>query len=214
MCRAGADDGVGALTEDRAIATGGNDDGVRRKGAYFHGAEIHGADAAADAARIEYGGEKFPAFVLLHLAFGFVAANLLIERVEQLLAGGCAGKGSAVEERATEAAKIEQAFGRAIEWHAHAIEQINNRGRSFRHSFDGRLIREKIAAVDRVVKMLPGSIALALEILGRIDAALGADRMGALDRHDRKEVDLSARLRDFDDRGKAGKTSAHYDDPW
>ncbi len=48
---------------------------------------------------------------LLDLALGFVTADLLVERVEKLLAGGGAGERGAVEERAAEAAKVEQAFG-------------------------------------------------------------------------------------------------------
>ena len=51
----------------------------------------------ADALGVDDGGEKLPALVLLDLAFGLVAADLLVERVEQLLAGGCAGEGGAVD---------------------------------------------------------------------------------------------------------------------
>ena len=47
--------------------------------------------------RVEHGGEKLPVFELPYLAFGFVAAHLLVERVEQLLAGGGAGKGGAID---------------------------------------------------------------------------------------------------------------------
>jgi len=39
-----------------------------------------------------------------------VAADLLVERVEQLLAGGCPGEGRALVERAPEAAEVEQAL--------------------------------------------------------------------------------------------------------
>ncbi len=38
------------------------------------------------------------------------AAHLLVERVEELLAGGGAGEGGAVEEGAAEAAEVEQAL--------------------------------------------------------------------------------------------------------
>ena len=41
--------------------------------------------------------EKLPALVLRDLAFRLVAAYLLVERVEQLLAGGRAGEGRAVD---------------------------------------------------------------------------------------------------------------------
>ena len=75
---------------------------------------------------VEDGGEKLPALVLLDLAFGLVAADLLVERVEQLLAGGGAGEGGAVVERAAEAAEVEQALGGAVEGHAHAVEQVDD----------------------------------------------------------------------------------------
>ena len=133
---AGADDGIGGAAENRADAAGAENRGVGRKGADFHRLQIHGADAAADAGVVDDGGEKRPAFEFVDFAFGFEAADLLIERVEQLLAGGGAGKRGAVIERAAEAAEIEQAFGRAIEHHAHAVEQIDDRGSGFAHALD------------------------------------------------------------------------------
>ncbi len=149
---------------------------------------------------------------LLHFAFGFVAAHLLIERVEQLLSGGGAGESGAVVERAAKAAEIEQAFGGAVEGDAHAVEQIDDPGRGLAHGFDGRLVRQKIATVNGVVKMLPGGVALALEVLGGVDAALGADGVRALDRHDGEQVDASAHFGDFDGSGESRQPAADHDD--
>ena len=56
--------------------------------------------------------QPLPVLVLGDLALGLVAAHLLVERVEQLLAGGGAGEGRAVVERAAEAAEVEQALRR------------------------------------------------------------------------------------------------------
>ncbi len=123
---AGADDGVGAFAEDGADAAGGENDRVGRERAQLHRAQVERRDAAGDAFGIEDSGEKLPAFVLLYFSFGLVAANLLVERVEELLSSGGAGKGGAVVERAAEAAEIEQAFGSAVEGHAHAIEQVDD----------------------------------------------------------------------------------------
>ena len=103
---------------------------------------------------VEHGGEKFPVLVLLDLAFGLVAANLLVERVEKLLAGGRSGKGGAVVESATEAAEVEQSFGRAIEGNAHAVEQIDDAGSGLAHGLDRRLVGQEVATVDGVVEML------------------------------------------------------------
>jgi len=89
---AGADDGVGGLAEDGPDAAGADDDGVGGEGSRLHGAEIEGADAATDAVGVEDGGEELPAFVLRYFAFRLVATDLLVEGVEELLAGCCACK--------------------------------------------------------------------------------------------------------------------------
>ncbi len=120
-------------------------------------------------------GKELPAFVLFDFAVGLVAADLFVERVEKLLAGGGAGEGGAVIEGATEAAEIEKTFGGAVEGNAHAIEQVDDGGCGFAHGFDGRLVGEEVAAVDGVVEVLVGGVAFALEILGSVDAALGTD---------------------------------------
>ena len=111
---------------------------------------------------IEHGGEKFPGSYFVNFAFGFVAPYLLIERVQKLLPGGCAGEGGAVVERSAETAKIEQAFRRAVERNAHAVQQVDDARRCIAHRLHRRLVGQKVAAVNRVVKVLPGGVALAL----------------------------------------------------
>ena len=209
--RTGADHRVRGPAENGAVAAGGDDDGVGREGANFHGAQIHGANAATDAVGIEHGGEKFPVLELADFAFGLVAAHLFVERVEKLLAGGGAGEGGAIEERAAEAAEIEQSFRSAVEGHAHAVEQVDDAGSGFAHGLDRRLVGQKVAAIDGVVEVLPGGIAFALQILGGVDAALGADRVRTLHRHDGKQVHVPAHLGDFDDGGKSRQAAADHD---
>src|SRR5580692_10967640 len=119
------------------------------------------AEPVGDALVVDYGGQKCPALEFFYLIFGFRATDLLIEGVEELLSCGGPGKRGAVIERAAEAPEIEQAFRRAIEHDAHAIEEIDDGGGGFAHSFYERLIGEKIAAVNCVVKMFPGGIAFA-----------------------------------------------------
>ena len=155
--------------------------------------------------------KKFPVLVLLDLAFGFVAPHLLVERVKKLLAGGRAGECGAVVQSSAEAAEVEQAFRRAVERHAHAVEQIDDARRGLAHVFDRRLVAQKISAIDRVVKMLPGRVAFALQILRRVDAALRAHRVRPLHRNNREQVDAAAHLGDLDHRGKSGESAA-YDD--
>src|SRR5713226_595109 len=210
--RSGAHNRVGGLAEDGANAARRNDNGVGREGADFHAAQVHRTDAAADALSVEHGGEKFPVLVLLHLSFGFVAADLLVERVEKLLAGGSSGECRAIVERAAEAAEIEQTFGRAIKGNAHAVEQIDDSGRGVTHGLDRRLVGEEVAPVNRVVEMLPGGIAFAFEVLGGVDATLRANRVRALYGNDREQINLTAHFGDLDDGGEDCQAAAYYYD--
>ncbi len=209
---AGAHHGVRRFAEDGSVAARADDDGVGGEGAKLHGAEVHCGDSAAGALGVEHGGEELPALILLDLALGLVAANLLVERVEKLLACGGSGEGGAVVEGTAETAEVEQAFGGAVEGHAHAVEQVDDGGALRGHLLDGGLVGEEVAAVDGVVEVLEDIVALALEVLGGVDAALGADGVRALDGDDGEEVDVSARLGDLDDGGEAGETAAYDDD--
>src|SRR5947209_19947812 len=111
--RSSAYDGVRALTENCANTAGCHDDRVRRKRSHFHRMQIHRTDATADALRIENSRKKFPGFVFLDLALGLVSPDLLIESVKKLLPGGGSSKSSAVMQRSSEPAKIEQPLGSA-----------------------------------------------------------------------------------------------------
>ena len=71
-------------------------------------------------------------------------------------------------------------------------------GRHVAHDFDRRLVGEEVAAVHRVVEVLPGGVALALQVLGSVDAALGADRVRPLDRDDGEEVNVTSHLGNLD----------------
>ncbi len=165
----------------------------------------------ADALVVEHGGEKFPGFVLGDFAFGLVAPHLLVERVQQLLAGGGAGECGAVVERAAEAAEVEQSFGRAVEGNAHAVEQVDDAGRHVAHRLHRRLVRQEVAAVDGVVEVLPGGVAFALQVLGGVDAALRAHRVRPLDRNDGEQVDVTSHLGNLDG-GRQSCQSATYND--
>jgi hypothetical protein len=138
--RAGADDRIRRFAEDRANAAGANDERIRRENTHFHGAQIHGADTAANAVAIEHRREELPGLVLFDLALGFMPPHLFIERVKQLLSGGGSGKGGAVVERSAKAAKVQHSLRSAVEGDAHAVEQIDDARRGLAHAFDRRLI--------------------------------------------------------------------------
>src|SRR5581483_564188 len=172
--RSRADHRVRGLAEDGADTPGRDDDRVSRKSTYFHGAEIHGADSAAGAVGVEHHGEEFPMFVLQDLAVRFMTAHLLVEGIQQLLTGGCPGKRRPVVQRSSKAAKIEQALRSTVKGDAHPVKQINDAGRGIAHFLHRRLIREEVAPVNRIVKMLPRGVAFAFQVLGGIDTALRA----------------------------------------
>ena len=115
--------------------------------------------------------------VLGDSAFRFEAAHLLIERIQELLPGGGAGEGGAMEQSATEPAEVEQSLGGPIEGDAHAVQQIDDAGCRLAHVFYRRLVSQEVAAIHGVVKVLPGGIALALQVLGGVDSTLRANRM-------------------------------------
>src|SRR5439155_16859899 len=92
------------------------------------------------------------------------------------------------------------------------VKQVDDAGSGIAHGFHWWLIDEEVAAVDRIVKMLPGGIAFALEIFGSVDSTLSANRVGALDRHYGKEVHVSAHLGDLDDCRESCQAAADHDD--
>src|SRR5580704_14178882 len=143
-----------------------------------------------------------------------MAANLFVERVEQLLAGGCASKSGAVIQCATKAAVIEETFRGAIEHDAHAIEQIDDRRGFLAHAFDQRLISQKISTVDGVVEMLGDGIAFTLLIFRGVDSTLRADGVGALYWHDGKQFDRNAGLGDANRRHQSSQPPTNDDDLW
>src|SRR6202007_2008722 len=115
-------------------------DRVGREGPPLHRSQVHRANAATDAISVEHRRQKLPVLVFLYFAFGLIPPHLLIQRVQKLLTSRRARERGAVIQGSTETAEIQQSLWRAIERHAHAIEQIDNPRRSLAHIFDGRLI--------------------------------------------------------------------------
>ncbi len=98
--------------------------------------------------------------------------HLLVESVEQLLPRRCTRKRRAVIQRPAESPVVQQSFRRAVEHHAHAVQQVDDSRRGFAHPFDQRLVRQKIAAVNRVIEVFIDGVALALLVLRGVNAAL------------------------------------------
>src|SRR5262249_16090122 len=201
--RSGANHGVGGFAEDRTDSARADDDCGSWESADLHGTQVHGANAAADVPRVNHWGKKFPTFVLLYFAFRLVTPNLLSQRIEKLLTCSRAGECGTVVKCSTEAAKVEQSFRSAIEGDTHAVKQVDDSRRRIAHGFHRRLIGQEVTPVDCVVKMLPGGVALSLEILCGVNAALRAHRVRALDCNNREQIDLSAHFGDLNGGGKS-----------
>ena len=210
--RARAHHGVCRAAKNRADSAATENYGVGGERSYFHSAQIHGADSAAHSAIIQNSGQKCEAFVFLNFSLGFVASHLFVERVKKLLTRRRSCKRGAVIKSAAKAPIIEQSFRSAIEHHAHAVQQINNSGSRFAHSFYQRLIGQKITAIDSVVEMLGAGIAFAFLIFRRVDAALRADRVRAFYRYDGKQIDRHGGFGNANGGHQSGQSSAHYDD--
>ncbi len=202
------DSGIGGLAEYGPAAARGDDHRIGGEGAHLHGGKVLRGHAAADAV-MRYGGNELPANERAHLALNLQGAHLLVERVEQLLAGGGAGECGAPLLGAAESAQVKQAFRRTVEHHAHAVEKVHDAWRRFAHAAHLRLVGQEIAAVDGVVEMLVHAVAFALGVQGRVDAALCAGGMRALEGHQREQVNLQSGFHNFERCHKPGKAAAY-----
>ncbi|MNO58965.1 hypothetical protein D3C76_495410 [compost metagenome] len=179
----GVDDRVRCFAKNNPGTAARQNHGIRREGLNLHGFEILGTDAAAHALVVQNDREEFPVLAFGDHAFSFPAANLLIQCIQQLLAGRCTCKSCPVALRAAEPAEVEQTLRRAVEHNAHPVHQMDNARCGLAHRFDRRLVGKKVAAVYGIVKMLPRRVTLAFGIHCTVNAALRADRMRSFHRN-------------------------------
>ena len=209
---AGAHHRIGRLAKDQSWPTGRDDDGIRGKCFQFQRPQVHRYQAATNLMIVEHQRQHLPGFIFLNPARHFVTPHLFIERVQELLARRSAGKCGAMMFGAAEAARVQESFLRARKGNSHAIEEVDNCGGHFAHRFRGWLIREKVPAVNGVVKMFPRRIAFALGVDRAVDAALRANRVRALHRHDGKEIDVMTGFGNLHPSRQSGKAAADYCD--
>ncbi|MNZ69901.1 hypothetical protein D3C78_882170 [compost metagenome] len=86
--------------------------------------------------------------------------------------------------RSAEASEVKQALRCTAEHNAHTVHQVDNTRRSIAHRLNRRLIRKKVSAVNRIIKMLPRRIAFTFCINGAVNAALRTYGMGTFYRHE------------------------------
>ncbi len=219
-----ADDAVRRAAEHEPRAAGGQAHRIRRIGLDAHRAQVLGDNADGDAVVVAHEPQEVPQLQLAHHLLardadalvvhhvgGLEAAHLLVERVEQLLAGGGAGKSGAVEQRAAESPEVEQPFRRAVERHTHAVQKLDDARRGVGHALDRRLIGEEVAAVHRLFQMDARTVAFALGVHAGVDAALRADRVRALDGYQADEQHRHVRFAQLDGRHQPGKPAADDD---
>jgi len=96
-------------------------------------------------------------------------------------------------ERAAEETQSKVPFVGAVERDADAVEEVDDLWCLAGHVEDGGLVGEEVAADDGFVEVLPFGVALlACDVVAGVDAALGADAVGALHRHQRKQIDMKS----------------------
>src|SRR3989442_1554956 len=195
---AGVDHGVRALAEHHARAARREHDRRGGERVYLDAGQVERGDAAAASRLVDHRRAELPLLQFPDAPRGLVAAHLFVEGVDELLARGRSGEGRAMEERAAEAAEVEESFRGAVERYAHAVEEEDDPRAGLAHRLHGRLVGEEVAAVDRVVEVSPGRVALPLPVDRGVDPALCAHRVRAFDRHDGEEVDREPRFGDPD----------------
>src|SRR5687768_14894934 len=120
---ASIDHRVGRASEEEPRPSCGKYDRLALEGVDLHAVQVLGDNSSAYAVIVQHGGQELPVLVLVYFARDLLAAHLLVQSVEELLAGGRASVGRPMVEGATEPSEVEVAFGCAVEHHAHAVEQ-------------------------------------------------------------------------------------------
>jgi hypothetical protein len=160
---------------------------------------------------VEDGSQEVPELVLGHFARHAPTTHLLVQGIEQLLAGGRPGEGGAAEERAAEAALVAEALVGAIEGHSQAVQQVDNSRRPGDHFLHRRLMLQKLAAVDGVVEMPRLVVAeLAGEVVDAIDAPLRTATMRTPQGQQAHHAHVALQLGQFHGRRQTGQTAANY----
>ena len=114
-----------------------------------------------------------------HRAGGDLALERLVGADEQLLAGLAAGVERARDLDAAEGAVVEQAAVLAGERDALGDALVDDVRADLGEAIDVGLARAVVAALDGVVEEAERRVPVLLVVLGRVDAALGGDRVGA-----------------------------------
>ena len=170
--------GVRGQEVDVAVAAAGEYDDVREVGLDLAGDHVAGDDAAGLPVDDDHLEHLVPG-VHRHGAGRDLPLQRLVGADQQLLAGLAAGVERAGDLHATEGAVVEQAAVLAGERDALGDALVDDAQADLGQAVDVRLARAVVAALDRVVEQPLDRVAVALVVLGGVDAALRGDRVGA-----------------------------------
>ena len=193
---AGVDERVARRGEDASGAAGREQRGLRLQDhdvARLHLERHHAEDVAVGVADQV---ERHPFDEELRAR----ADVLLVERVEQRVAGAIGGGAGAlhrllaeVRHVAAERPLVDRAVGVAVERHPEVLELVDDLRRHLAHVFDRVLVAEPVGALDRVVHV-PEPAVLGHVAQSGADAALRGDGVRAGREHLRQNGDRQARF--------------------
>ena len=169
---------VGGEEEDVAVAAAGEDHDVGEVGLQLPGDQV-AHDDAAGAAVDDDQLDHLVAGVGPHRAGGHLALEGLVGADQQLLAGLAAGVEGPGDLDAAEGAVVQQAAVLAGERDALGDALVDDVQADLGQPVDVGLAGAVVAALDGVVEEPVDRVAVALVVLGGVDAALGGDRVGA-----------------------------------
>ena len=204
--------GVGGQVVEVAVAAGGQYHRVGGVRVQPPGHQVAGHDAARDAVD-HHQLQHFVARVHLDGAEANLPAQCAVSAEQELLAGLAARVEGARHLRAAERAVGEQAAVLARERHPLRYALVDDRVAHLGQPVHVGFARPVVAAFDGVIKQAVYGVAVVGVVLGRVDAALGGDAVGAA----RAVLDAEAvhPVTELGQRGGgrgAGQAAAHHDD--
>lgn len=204
--------GVGGEVEDVAVATAREDDGVRVVAVDLAGDQVPGDDAAGhavDGDQVQHLG----AGVHLDVAGGDLPRERLVGAEQELLSGLAAGVEGPGDLDAAEGAGVEEAAVLAGEGDALGHALVDDLDGDLGEAVDVGLAGAEVAALDGVVEEPVYGVAVVAVVLGRVDAALGGDGVGAARGVGEAELDhVVALFGEGGAGGAAGQAGADDDD--
>ena len=204
--------GVGRKIIGVAVTAGAQHDGIRHVGFDLAGDEV-ARDDAAGAAVDHHQVEHLVARVHGDLARADLAFECLVSAQQQLLAGLAAGVESTRHLRAAERAVVEHAAVFAREGHALRHALIDDVDADLRQAVDVGLARAEVAALHGVIEEAVDAVAIAVIILGGVDAALRGDGVrAARGILEAEALDVVTQLAERGCRAAAGEARPYHDD--